>query len=173
MQSLLTRPDNPRRIAIAVTVNLLSMSILMKCGVGGDVMADAQQWLEEGMELFKQGRYEECIERMYWVLQKDAQHYTAWFYVGAAYAQMHDYENAAHAFFKAAEIQPDSYRAHYNLGAAYEALGSFMEAEMEYEQALQLNPAYENAKKGLMRLRQLHRETYRKSPWDQPQQPQA
>jgi Flp pilus assembly protein TadD len=132
-------------------------------------MADAQQWLEEGVELFKQGRYEECIERMYWVLQKEAQYYTAWFYVGAAYAQMHDYENAAHAFFKAAEIQPDSCRAHYNLGAAYEALGS----EMEYEQALQLNPEYENAKKGLMRLRQLHRETYRKSPWDQPQQPQA
>jgi tetratricopeptide (TPR) repeat protein len=173
MQSLLTRRDNARRIAIAVTVNLLCMSILMKCGVGGDVMADAQQWLEEGMELFKQGRYEECIERMYWVLQKDAEHYTAWFYVGAAYAQMHDYENAAHAFFKAAEIQPDSCRAHYNLGAAYEALGSYMEAEREYEQALLLNPEYENAKKGLMRLRQLHRETYRKSPWDQPQQPQA
>jgi len=28
-------------------------------------MADAQQWLEEGIALFKQGRYEECIERMY------------------------------------------------------------------------------------------------------------
>lgn len=136
-------------------------------------MADAQQWLEEGIELFKQGRYEDCVERMYWVLQKEGDQYTAWFYAGAAFAQMHDYEKAAHAFFKAAEIQPDSYRAHYNLGAAYEALGSYMEAEMEYETALRLNPEYEIAKKGLMRLCQLHRESYRKSPWDQPQQPKA
>ena len=173
MQSLLTGRGGARRIAVAVTSYLVHRSIVLKCCVGGDVMADAQQWLEEGVELFKQGRYEECLERLYWVLQKNAEHYTAWFYVGAAYAQMHDYENAAHAFFKAAEIQPDSYRAHYNLGAAYEALGSYMEAEMEYEQALQLNPEYENAKKALMRLRQLHRESYRKPPWEQPQQPQA
>lgn len=136
-------------------------------------MPDAQQWLEEGIELFKQGRYEDCIERMYWVLQKDGQHYTAWLYVGAAYAQMQDYENAAHAFFKATEIQPDSYRAHYNLAAAYESLGSLLEAEMEYEAALRLNPEYENAKRGLMRLRGLHRDSYRKSPWDQSQQSQV
>jgi Flp pilus assembly protein TadD len=140
---------------------------------GGGAMVDAQQWLDEGIELFKQGRYEECIERMQWVLQKDAKHYTAWFYIGAAYAQLRDYENAAHAFFKAAEIQPDSYRAHYNLGAAYEALGSYMEAEREYEQAVQLNPNYENAQQGLQRIRQRHRDSYRKPPWEQLQQPQV
>lgn len=172
MQRALTPLSKARRIALAVTCDVQRVSIQVNQRVGGDEMVDAQQWLQEGMDLFKQGRYEECIERMYWVLQKDMENYTAWFYVGAAYAQMHDYENAAHAFFKAAEIQPDSYRAHYNLGAAYEALGSYMEAEMEYEQAVQLNPEYENAKKGLMRLRQLHRESYAKSPWDQPQQPQ-
>jgi tetratricopeptide (TPR) repeat protein len=136
-------------------------------------MATAQQWLEEGLELFKQGHYEECIERLYWVLQQDAGHYTAWFYLGAAFAQTQEYEKAAHAFFKAVELQPDSYRAHYNLGAAYEALGSYMEAEREYELAVRLNPGYENAKNALRRLRQRHRESYRKSPWDQPQQPYA
>lgn len=130
-------------------------------------MRDAEKWLEEGIELFKQGRYEDCLERMQWVIQENHQHYTAWFYAGAAYAQMQDFENAAHAFFKATEIQPDSYRAHYNLGAAYEALGSYMEAEREYEQAVQLNPQYENAQKALLRLRQLHRESYARSPWEQ------
>lgn len=135
-------------------------------------MASVEQWREEGIELFKQGSYEDCIERMYWVIQKQGDDYTAWFYVGACYAQLRDFENAAHAFYQAVRTQPDSYRAHYNLGAAYEALGSYLEAEREYEEAVRLKPDYENARKGLMRLRQLHHEAYRRAPWEQSQQQQ-
>lgn len=132
---------------------------------------NAQQWLDEGTEMFKQGRYEECIERMCWVVQAEKENYAAWFYIGAACAQMQDYEKAARAFFRAVEIQPDSYRAHYNLGAAYEALGSYMEAEREYQEALRLNPEYSNARNGLRRLQKLHRDSYMESPWDQPNPP--
>lgn len=125
-------------------------SIRVTRQAGGDRKVNAQQWLDEGTEMFKQGRYEECIERMCWVVQA---------------------EKAARAFFRAVEIQPDSYRAHYNLGAAYEALGSYMEAEREYQEALRLNPEYSNARNGLRRLQKLHRDSYSESPWDQPNPP--
>ena len=66
--------------------------------------------------------------------------YENWFNLGVAYQRLGNYQNAAAAYHKAAEIKPGSAQVHLNLGVSYQEVGDLSAARAAYEHALMVEP---------------------------------
>src|SRR5881397_3669052 len=61
--------------------------------------------------------------------------------LGVAYERLAEYEHAAAAYRRAAQIQPDNYQIHHNLAGALYQLHRFDEALSEYDRTIALAPS--------------------------------
>ena len=119
-----------------------------------EMMLDQNTHIDEGVELFKAGKFDEAIRILERASREYPNSYEAFVYLGAGYAQQGRHNAAIGAFRRACEIKPGSPRVHYNLGQAYEAAGVPREAWFEYKNALEIDPEYGLARGALISLSQ-------------------
>lgn len=74
----------------------------------------------------------------------------AYFNLGSALGQLHQYEYALQAYTQSTQLLPENAAAHNQRGLVLAALGRYDEAIVEYEQALQLQPDYAQCKSNLL-----------------------
>lgn len=123
-------------------------------GFWEDMMPEENTHIEEGIELFKEGKFDKAVRILEKASREYPNSYEAFVYLGAGYAQISRHNAAIGAFKRACEIKPDSPRVHYNLGQAYEAAGVPKEAWAEYKHALEIDPEYSLARAALISLSQ-------------------
>ena len=75
------------------------------------------------------------------ILQVEASHADAWFFLGAACQMQGRLKDARTHYQKAIGLKPTHATAHYNLGFAYEQDGMLEDAVASYRQALHLEPS--------------------------------
>ena len=117
-------------------------------------MSQQVSYMDKGIGLFGQGRFDEAIEALELASRESPDSYEAFVYLGAGYARQGRHNAAIGAFRRACEISPDSGRIHYNLGQAYEAAGVPREAWFEYKRALEIDANYHLARAALISLTQ-------------------
>lgn len=107
---------------------------------------------EEAVVAFRNGDINRAVDLFEQVTRRNPDHYDAFVYLGAAYAQQGRYNATIGALRRAADSKPDSPRIYYNLGQAYEAAGVPREAWFSYKKALELDPSYGLARGALIAL---------------------
>lgn len=108
--------------------------------------------LARGIELFKEGAFNEAVDALEDATREDSWSYDAWVFLGAAYAKQGRRNLVIGALKRACEISPQSPKIHYNLGQAYELAEVPREAWFEYKRALEIDPNYGLARGALIAL---------------------
>ncbi|MGE0569202.1 MAG: tetratricopeptide repeat protein, partial [Bacteroidia bacterium] len=70
-------------------------------------------------------------------------------------AEQKDFVGALADIEKAAQLDPNNYMTFYHLGGAYYTVGNYRKAYESWQRCLQLNPNFEEAKKGVAALQPL------------------
>jgi len=108
-------------------------------------MGETNEFYVRGLESFKAGNYPAAVMMLEQATIEDPKNYSAFLYLGAAYASAGKLNSAIGAFLRAEELKPEDPRVHYNLGQAYEAAGVQTKAYQQYEEAIRLKPYYTQA----------------------------
>jgi tetratricopeptide (TPR) repeat protein len=106
-----------------------------------------------GMLYQRKNMPEESMQNFLKAVELDPDNLECQIAIGAVYSAKGELQRAMDCFRKACEIAPNSPVAHYNLGEIYAALNRRGDAEKEYKRALEIDPAHENAKKAIERLK--------------------
>lgn len=115
-------------------------------------MDDAKQLIEEGAQLFKDGKLDEAIGKLKAAVTADPSSIQAHSYLGAAYASDKQHPEAIEQFQAAVNLNPTSAAHMFNLAQAYENAGGKPRAQALYEKALELDPKYTRAQQRLQAL---------------------
>jgi Flp pilus assembly protein TadD len=105
----------------------------------------SQQQLNNLLELYQAGRYEDAEKLSLSITQEFPEHPFAWKVLGAALKQMGKLNESLVALQKSAELDPLDAEVHYNLGIILKDLGKLDEAETSFRQAITLKPNYAEA----------------------------
>ena len=105
----------------------------------------AEEWFNEGYDLYNQGRYEEAIECYNKALEIDPDYGDAWNNKGIVLDDLGRYEEAIECYNKALEIDPDNAYVWNNKGVSLYHLGRYEEAIECYNKALEIDPNYGDA----------------------------
>jgi Flp pilus assembly protein TadD len=76
------------------------------------------------------------------VARLDPQYEPAYFWMGTAYMQLREYEEAESAFAKATKLEPNDAAAFLGIGASLNQRGDFSRAQKPLLHSLELNPNY-------------------------------
>ena len=106
----------------------------------------------EGMRLYREGKYREAIEAFDQVVNLNLNSFLAYYYLGVSLVADRRYSDAIEPLKVALDLQPDHIQAHLALGDAYLKLGDASESRAEYLRALDLQANYAPALDGLGRL---------------------
>ena len=101
--------------------------------------------LDEGLELYQQGEYEQALELFELAVALDEGQPTLWANIGNAYSKMNQDEQALEAYEKAIELAPEDPTLYQNLGGIYGSMGNTAKAQELYEKAVSLS-AYSDPK---------------------------
>jgi len=102
--------------------------------------------LQEGVRLYKDGKFTEAVDRLREYLNQKPADIAARTYIGAALGQLDRFPEAAEEFLCLTRLEPGNIRHYYNLGQAYESFGNYLQAIGAYEKALQIEPDHKNSK---------------------------
>lgn len=118
------------------------------------VMPDSElPYLYEGISLCRQGRLDECMERLLIATQRNDKNCGAFYHYGLALYAAGRMEEALAALERANTLTGCNPGAlHMNLGVVYEALGRLREAAVEYRLVVELAPDYVPAREALQRV---------------------
>ena len=111
-------------------------------------LAQEQFVLNKGMNLYRQGQYEEALQ----TLQSTSDTSRNWeiqYYKGAASVRLKDYPAAATYLDRAHSLNTSDTQTLYLLGVVYYKLGKLKLSEAYFAATLELDPTHEEAK-GLM-----------------------
>jgi tetratricopeptide (TPR) repeat protein len=111
-------------------------------------LAEEQLVLNRGMNLYRQGQYEEALQ----TLQSTSDTSRNWqmqYYKGAASVRLKDYSAAATYLEQAHNLNTSDTQTLYLLGVVYYKLGKLKLSEAYFAATLELDPTHEEAK-GLM-----------------------
>lgn len=121
-------------------------------------MASASEYLSEGIKLFRQGSYAECLELLQQTLAENPKDVNCYLYLAYVYAHQNKYDECTDILEKAVDVAPTSAKVHYNLGVAYQKQHNMTEAKDEFLRALGLDPSYPAPKEALDFLDAAHAE---------------
>ena len=110
---------------------------------------EAEIKYKQGIELAKNGRYEEAIASFQASLMLKPDYAEAHNDLGLALAEIGRLQEAIEHYQKALRLKPDYAEVHNNLGADLEKMGRIQEAVKLYRNAVELKPDYAEAKKNL------------------------
>lgn len=116
-------------------------------------MTEHSDCLTKGLQAFKEKEFETAVIELEQATFDNTDDYSAFLYLGAAYASVGRINAAIGALKKAEELKPDDPKVHYNLGQAYEAAGVPKEAFVEYARALRISPCYSYARNAFTSLK--------------------
>ena len=101
--------------------------------------------IEQLVNLYNSGDLSGAIERAKVLAPQYSKAFDIWNIMGAAAAQLEQFDQAIIAFQKAREIRPDDAKVYNNMGSAYKMQEQFEEAANCYSKALELSPDYAEA----------------------------
>ncbi|MEW6237494.1 MAG: tetratricopeptide repeat protein [Candidatus Omnitrophota bacterium] len=108
-----------------------------------------RQEMDDGFSSYFKGDYTAAIIHFKKVIELDLNEEFAYYFLGAAYEKLGQFEKALEAYKQAIRLKPDIAEAHHGLGVAYEKLGQYEKAIEAYKQAIRLKPDYADAHYGL------------------------
>jgi Flp pilus assembly protein TadD len=95
--------------------------------------------LDQGLELYNQGQYEQALEIFNAAAALDEKQPTLWANVGNAYSKLNQHEQAIVAYDKAILLAPEDPTLYQNMGGIYGAMGNTAKAQELYEKAVGLS----------------------------------
>ena len=101
--------------------------------------------IKQLVDLYNSGDLSGAIERAKELASQYPKAFDIWNIMGAAAAQLEQFDQAVIAFQNALEIRPDDAKVYNNMGSAYKIQEKFQEAANCYKRALELNPDYAEA----------------------------
>ena len=109
----------------------------------------ADQWLQEGLRLHKQGRYQAAVDAYKMAIKFRENFLDAYYNMGIAYGRLEDHgletlDRAIGSFRHAIRLGPEFIHAYIALGAAYLRCGQFEDAVELLEQGTRLDPENPN-----------------------------
>ena len=117
-----------------------------------------EQYLNEGIQLYRLGWYEEALAAFEQALRLDPHFADALFGKGNALYFLKRYEDALLAYEQAIRLDPYNPAFHNNKGSTLYSLGRYREALAAYKQALHIDPHHTSAQQGKkLALRRLGR----------------
>ena len=111
-------------------------------------LAEEQFVLNKGMNLYRQGQYEEALQTLQSVTDA-TRNWQIQYYKGAASVRLKNYPAAATYLEQANNLNTSDTQTLYLLGVVYYKLGNLKLAEAYFAATLELDPTHEEAK-GLM-----------------------
>lgn len=99
----------------------------------------------QGVELLKNGRFEEAVEWFRAALEEDPGHAGAHGNMGLAFEKMELPREAKHHYKKAIEIQGDFVQAHFNLARMFLAEGDTASALASLRRTIEIDPGHTDA----------------------------
>jgi tetratricopeptide (TPR) repeat protein len=100
----------------------------------------ASDWVEKGVALVLEGKYNEAIINFNKAIELDPKDAVAYNNRGVAYGELGNYEQEITDCSKAIEINPKLAVAYYHRGIAYQKLGNRKQAAKDKNKAYALNP---------------------------------
>ena len=107
----------------------------------GQDSLSAEEWLNKGVELYSQGKYDQAIEAYDQAISINPQYAEAWNNKGLALRALGEYDEAIKAYDQAISINPQIAEAWSNKGVALQALGRTSEADAAFAKAEELENA--------------------------------
>lgn len=101
---------------------------------------NASGWMEKGVELVMQGKYNEAIQAFDQAIQLDPTDAVAYNNRGAAYGQIGNHKQQIEDSNKALQLNPKDAVAYNNRGVAYGELGYYEQEIEDCTKAIELNP---------------------------------
>ena len=101
--------------------------------------------IKQLVDLYNSGDLSGAIERAKELASQYPKAFDIWNIMGAAAAQLEQFDQAVIAFQNALEIRPDDAKVYNNMGSAYKMQEQFEEAVNCYSKALELKPDYAEA----------------------------
>ena len=98
------------------------------------------EWIDEGIQLSNEGKYEEAIEAYDKAIEINPQDTNAWYNKGNDLCNLGKYEEALNAYDKVIEINPQDVDAWNNKGATFADLNKHIEALECFDKLLEINP---------------------------------
>jgi len=108
----------------------------------GQDSLSAEEWLNKGVELYSQGKYDQAIEAYDQAISINPQYAEAWNNKGLALRALGEYDEAIKAYDQAISINPQIAEAWSNKGVAFYNQGKYNEAIKAYDQAISINPQH-------------------------------
>ncbi|MCA9014364.1 MAG: tetratricopeptide repeat protein [Planctomycetaceae bacterium] len=108
-------------------------------------MVEVREQLKTALSHHQSGALDQAETIYQSVLESDAQHWEALYYLGTLQLQRGDLDQSITNFLKVVQLRPELPDVYNNLGVAYHATGKWQESGQSFEQALRINPHYERA----------------------------
>ena len=102
--------------------------ILTQCG-----NKNSKEYVQEGIEHTKQGRFNSAKESFINAIEKDPKNIGGYYGLGGIYNLEKKYDDAKEAFKSVIQLDPTHFDAWYSLGYTYELMGKKEDAEKSYE----------------------------------------
>jgi tetratricopeptide (TPR) repeat protein len=107
--------------------------------------SSSQSQLNNLIELFKNGRYEDAEKLAISMTQEFPENQFAWDVLGAVFGQTGRKSEAINAHQRAVQLAPQHAGFHYNLGKTLQKVGRLEEAESSYKKAISVKPDFYEA----------------------------
>lgn len=142
-----------------VVAGLLLGSLLFGPTIGwagdaGKVRTESFELLNQGVNAYKKGHYDDAIERLTRASNMALNNFRIYFYLGLALNGGREYQRALDALAVALDLDPDHLQANVAVGDAWLKLGDLAEAQAAYTLSLKLRPEYAAALDGLARIQE-------------------
>jgi Tfp pilus assembly protein PilF len=120
---------------------------LVEWTAGGkdSLLTTAEKLYSKGLAFVWAEDYEKALTYFEDAVNKDSNHFEAYFQIGYCYSKLTQYKHAVKAFKQTIQIKPDYFLAHNNLCFAYGNLGLYQEAIEACKQAIRIKPDFPDA----------------------------
>jgi len=129
-------------------ITILTIIGIVALLTGPVIGANEEDWVDKGLKLISQQRYDEAIKAFSTAIEIIPRDYQAYNYRGVTRALKGDFDKAIADYNKALKIRPRYAEAYNNRGFAHTQKGDLQRALNDHSRALEINPflvdAYNN-----------------------------
>ncbi|MCZ6767786.1 MAG: tetratricopeptide repeat protein [Acidobacteria bacterium] len=101
--------------------------------------AEVRLNMDQGLQFFNQGEYEQALTVFNAALELDDQQPALWANVGNTHSKLNQHEQAVEAYQKALDLAPEDPTLYQNLGGLYASMGDTEKARELYQKAVSLS----------------------------------
>ena len=101
--------------------------------------AEVRLNMDQGLQFFNQGEYEQALAVFNTALELDDQQPALWANVGNAHSKLNQNEQAIEAYQKAIDLAPEDPTLYQNMGGLYASIGDTEKARELYQKAVSLS----------------------------------